>query len=165
MVGSIDRTFVELTGAKTVGISDLELGTKVKLVDRKVQCAILVHVVFPTGSAGYTTDEFGVISKFAWSHDVTQRISFGYNVGYDNPGTHRGNLTYSFAAGASLTDRLGFFAETYGEWTDFDSHAISYDNGFTYLIRDNLQLDFSFGFTPAEDLNFYSVGASWRIPG
>ena len=50
---------------------------------------------------------------------------------------------YTLATGFGLTDRLGAFVELYGD-LGLDSAAPdthSFDGGFTYLLRANLQLD------------------------
>ena len=38
----------------------------------------------------------------------------------------------------------------------------NFDSGFTYLVKDNLQIDLSFGFGINNKMNFQSIGVSWK---
>ena len=46
---------------------------------------------------------------------------------------------------------------------EFDEHASNFDAGFTYLIKDNFQLDFSFGTGINHAMNYLSIGCSLNI--
>jgi len=51
--------------------------------------------------------------------------------------------------------------EPYSELIDFAVYEASFDAGFTYLLRDNFQLDFSFGTGINYKMNYLSAGFSW----
>jgi hypothetical protein len=150
------------------GFSDLELGAKFQILNREdvnTKIAFLSHVVLPTGSEGLSTEKYGTINKLAISHELNSFASFGYNVGYDYFGYSKGILTYSLALGAAFNDKLGAYLEFYGQWRDFDNFIINFDAGITYLLQENLQLDFSFALGLNQRMNYFAAGISWNIGG
>ena len=90
-------------------------------------------------------------------------MGLGYNVGYNYFGSRSGDLTYSIAVGISVTDQVGIYVESLGDVVEFEEHKASFDTGFTYLVRDNIQLDFSFGAGINHTMNYISLGCSWNI--
>ncbi len=98
-----------------------------------------------------------------FSHKLSEKTGLGYNLGYDYFGSGRGNLTYTLAIGTSLTEKLSFFMEPFGEINDLNNLILNFDSGFTYLIKKNLQLDCSYGTGINNKMNFFSFGISWLI--
>ena len=148
----------------TKGISDLEIGTKIQLLRQEgvnTEIAILSHLIIPTGSRGLSSEDYGSISKLSISHELSELTSLGYNVGYNYFNTGKGDLTYSAALGVAVNNKVGIYIEPYGELIDFEVYEASFDAGFTYLLRDNFQLDFSFGTGINYKMNYLSAGFSW----
>ena len=148
------------------GISDLEIGAKVQLLQRegaKTEMALLSHLVLPTGTRGLTNDDLGTVNKLCISHAINDNFGVGYNIGYNYFGIGDGDITYSLALGFAFTERLGLYIEPYGEIVNLETSFASMDAGFTYLIEDNLQFDFSFGTGLDYTMNYVSVGISWNI--
>lgn len=148
------------------GISDMEIGAKIELLSNEnseIEIAFLSHLILPTGTSGISPEQYGTINKLAISYQVNESVGIGSNVGYDNFGVGNGNLTYAFVLGYGLTDKLGIFIETYGEVVEFEDLIANFDCGFTYLIKDNFQLDFSLGTGMNNQMNFISSGFSWII--
>lgn len=148
------------------GISDLEIGAKVQLFKKEsssTEIAILSHLIIPTAQKQLTNDNFGSISKLSISHQFSELIGVGYNVGYNYFGFGNGDLTYSFALGIGLTDTLGLYLEPYGEVLDFETHEASFDGGLTYLLQDNIQLDISFGTGINHTMKYIALGFSANI--
>ncbi len=156
----------QLTSEEITGISDMEIGTKVQLLQKEninTEIAFLSHLIIPTGSTGLTIDKFGTINKMSISHKINEDLGIGYNIGYDYFGIGKGNLTYSLSLSISVTDKVGVYIEPYGEITDFKNYVSNFDAGFTYLAKDNFQLDFSFGTGINNKMNYISTGFSWNI--
>ena len=148
------------------GISDLEIGAKIQLLkkeDINTEIAFLSHLIMPTGSNGLTNDKFGTVNKLAISHELNDKLGLGYNVGYDNMGEGNGDLTYSVALGIGLGEKFGTYIELYGEHAEFSDWGSNLDSGLTYLIKDNLQLDVSFGLGLNHEMHYFSLGCSWNI--
>jgi hypothetical protein len=154
------------SSTKNSGISDLQIGAKIQLFKKEnvnTEIAFLSHLIIPTAKSALTNDKIGTINKLSISHAISEKIGLGYNVGYDYFGNGSGNLTYSVALGVSLSDKIGFYIEPYGEFTEFESHLASFDTGFTYLLKDNFQLDISYGTGLSYGMNYFSTGFSWNI--
>jgi Putative MetA-pathway of phenol degradation len=154
------------TSIKVNGISDLEIGTKIQLLKKENQnteIAFLSHLIIPTGSKSLTKDRLGSINKFSISHTVNENFGVGYNFGYNYFGVGKGDFTYSLAFGFSITDKIGFYVEPYGNIIEFKNHVANFDSGFTYLIKNNFQLDASFGTGINHTMTYFSVGMSINI--
>lgn len=152
-------------GDKTVrGMSDFEIGTKIQLLQKEglnTEIALLSHLIVPTGTTELTNDKLGTINKLSISHGINDNIDFGYNVGYNHFGEGKGDLTYSIALGIGVNDKVGIYIEPYGDILEFEKLMASFDTGCTYLVNDNLQLDFSFGMGLNHRMNYLSFGLSW----
>ena len=148
------------------GISDLEVGAKVQLFkkeDHKTQIAFLTHLLLPTGPKQLTNDRLGSINKLAISHALNKTVDIGYNIGYDYFGVGKGNFTYSLVFGVTVFENFGVYIEPYGEAVNLKTQVTSLDSGVTYLLQDNIQLDFSFGTGLNHDMDYFAVGCSINI--
>lgn len=156
----------ELESKAVSGISDIELGAKIQLFKKdsvNTEVAFLSHAILPSGSKKLSNNKLGIINKLSISHSINESIGIGYNLGYNYFGYGKGDFTYSLAFGFGITNTLGLYFEPYGEVVEFDNHQASFDTGFTYLIKDNSQLDFSFGTGLNYNMNYISIGYSINI--
>jgi len=154
------------TSNQISGISDLEIGAKIQLYKKdisKTEIAFLSHLILPTGTKEVSLEKVGTINKLSVSHELTEHIGLGYNLGYNYFGFENGFFTYSFVIGIDITERAGMYVEPYGSIGIFDEHLANVDAGITYLLKDNFQLDFSFGTGINYTMNYLSAGFSWNI--
>jgi hypothetical protein len=166
MLNQFESIKYQSTNKEISGISDIEIGTKIQLLRREnvnTEIAFVTHLVVPTGTDGLSNEEYGTINKLAISHSLTQSIGLGYNVGYNYFGNGDGNLTYSLSLAISVSDKVGFYLEPFGELTDLTDYNSNFDAGFIFLVKDNFQLDFSFGTGLNNPMNYISMGFSWNI--
>ncbi|MEZ4922521.1 MAG: transporter [Crocinitomicaceae bacterium] len=150
---------------RNIGIDDIETGFKWQLTGENVkwmQMAFLSHVVVPTGSDGNRA--FGTVNKLLVSHDLSDKISIGYNIGHQYFGSGKGDLIYTIAMGFAITDKLGCYLENFGQFTDLNSFQTNFDAGLTYYVKDNFMLDYSFGAGVRERMNYQSIGVTYRFP-
>jgi hypothetical protein len=157
----------EQSSEEHFGLSDLELGAKIQILKNpsiNTEIAFISHLVIPTGAVSITNEYVGTVNKLSISHSITDFLDLGYNLGYNYFGHEKGYLTYSLAFGLGLTERMGTYVETYGEVTEFTDWISNFDSGITYLVRENMQLDFSFGLGLNQKMNYFSLGFSWNIP-
>ena len=159
-----DRTDIKDSDVHFQGMGDLQLGLKYRIAQGKVEFAYLGHVVLPTGHDDFTNGTTGFVNRILISHDLSETVSIGYNLGFNYFDAENHGLTYTCSVGLPLADKLGFFIEVYGDWPTFDAFLVNADTGVTYLLESNLQLDLSFGLGLTEEFNFVSAGVSWRIP-
>ena len=153
------------------GLSPLLFGMKVFIAEEREggfpEIALIGHLFLPfTASSDFKPDTTGADFRFSLSHTLSEKSSIGYNVGAqwgdDNPEIA---YIYTLAYGYSFTDRFGGFVEVYGDFPENSSANHLWDAGLTYMLRPNVQLDFSGGtsFTAGQDI-LLSAGVSFRIP-
>jgi len=148
------------------GISDIEIGAKFQIFQRegsRTEIAFISHLLVPTGSTELSNDDFGTINKLAVSHEINETMGLGYNIGYDYMGAGSGNLTYSLVLGLSVNEKVGIYIEPYGELVDLEDFLQNFDAGLTYLAKENLQFDLSFGTGINHKMNYLSLGCCWII--
>ena len=104
--------------------------------------------------------------RFAFSHTLTERFSFGYNLGAEWEGASGPGYFYSAVLGIGLTQTLGMFVEPFGLLAPEEANKHLLDAGLTWLVLPNLQLDLSggVGLNEAASDYFISAGLSYRIP-
>lgn len=164
---TLQKQFVDDIETNSVfGIADLQVGFKLNVLKgegRWPELAIISHAVLPTGTNGISGEEYGVINKLAVSHQLSTNHSLGWNFGFDYLGADNKNMYYSLLWTVSLTDRLSVFLEPYGVWLGLDAFNQNADAGFAWLINDDMQVDYSFGVGINNDMNFHSLGFSFRF--
>lgn len=152
--------------SKKSGFSNLEIGFKARFLNESEntpEIAFLSHYVIPTAS-NTLENIHGFINKIAISKTLSEQHSIGLNLGYDYFYEDQGNLTYSLAWGIGLSEKFSIYLEAYGDLENLDSLVASADAGITYLIKENMQLDYSFGTGINHKMNYQSIGFSIRIP-
>ena len=157
---------VKNNSTSVTGISDLEIGTKLQLLKKEkslLEIALLSHIIIPTGSKEVSSNTAGSINKLCVSHRSNTNISIAYNLGYNYFGSGKGDLTYSFVLGSRINDKASVYFEPYGEFIEFEDNVININSGITYLLKDNFQLDFSFGTGINHMFNYTAIGFSWNI--
>lgn len=160
------------------GAGDLNVGLKWKLWEESgwwPQTAVLADTSLPTGKAPFSSERFDPSVRLACSHTLTETLGLGYNVAgvwsseEDAAGDRdtTASIACSIVLGIAVSDRLGTFVELFGETpTDEGKPANSFDAGVTYLLADNLQIDFLAGVGLSEAANDWFAGAGlvWRLP-
>lgn len=144
--------------SRVSGTSDGGLGAKFGLVEGsglKPQVALLVGTSLPIGDDEFTSDHYDPGFRFALSHQVSPRIDLGYNIGMawlttiDDAQIESTEslVQYTLAAGFALTETVGAYVEIFGDQPTRGGEAnqTSFDGGFTWGLRDNLQLDLEGG--------------------
>lgn len=145
------------------GMNDLQIGVKLSLTNdesKSTQIAILDHLIVPSGSNNLTDNSYGISHKFSVSHEVPN-FDLGYNIGYDYFEGGSDALTYSLALGKAIHEKMSVYIEPYGSWENLETFQLNADSGFTYLMKENLQADFSFGLGLNHRMNYSSIGISW----
>ena len=69
-------------------------------------------------------------------------------------------LTYSFVTSYAVNDKFNAYIEPYGEINEVSQHLGKINLGFTYLIKENMQFDYSLGSGINHIFNFTSIGYS-----
>ena len=154
------RLNLEHSDKKNYGIESIEIGSKINLNKNQnslTKVGFLSHLLLPKKD-----ENLGIMNLISISHDQIKNLSIGYNLGYTHFMNQSGFLKYSIALGTGLSEKIGFFIETYGEIEKSEIPISNFDSGFTYLVKDNLQIDVSFGLGINNQMNFQSIGVSWK---
>jgi len=142
---------------------DIELGTKIQLFSSEkhtTTVAFLSHISIPTASKYYTNDGWGTLNRILISHDLSQTLSIGYNLGYNKVYGAPDTFIYTLALAKSIRF-WGVYAELFGENSKKESPN-SYDLGLTYLIKENIQFDVSLGKGFNNKMDYFALGVSWN---
>ena len=114
--------------------------------------------------------------RLAFSHSLSERISFAYNLGAawesepdgDQDMDRLSVFQYTATLGVGLNGRTGVFLEVFGDLPlsaeGGPEHLL--DGGLTFLLRDNLQLDAFVGIGLSQDADDWlgSLGITFRLP-
>jgi len=97
---------------------------------------------------------------FSFSNELNDKLGLGYNLGAEwSDDLKNANFFYSASLGIELTPRLGSFIELYGNFpTDYYSSDQNIDGGFTYVIKNNIQVDVYGGLGLSEISNDFMLG-------
>lgn len=168
LFNQFESTKIELEGGnnKISGLSDIEIGTKIQLYKKEgvnTEIAFLSHAIISTAKEELSNNSLGTINKLSISHNISDKIGIGYNVGYDYVNKESA-LTYSVAIGFALADKFGLYIEPYGALSEGNNFESNFDTGITYLAKNNLQFDVSYGTGLNNDMQYVSAGFSWNIP-
>lgn len=175
--GYVSSEEESVSGLSTVdGASDGAVGVKVLLwpgEGRRPQIAVLVGTSLPVGAETLTSDAADPDVRLLVAHDLSDRLSLGYNLGVVRASKPSGSssqlATATLALGIGLADRVAAFVELFGDEPldrDDGEGSLSFDAGFTWLLSDTLQLDLAggVGIDGAVADWFVGVGVSWRWP-
>jgi len=136
---------------------NLEFGAKFKILDKKETLTKISFLSHLSVSTEYSDNSGALLNRILVSHELSESIELAYNLGYtkyfeqDN-----GLLVYSLVIVKSFGN-LGAFVEIFG-----DSYS-NWDLGITYLIKENLQADISYGQGINNELSYLSIGAAWNF--
>jgi hypothetical protein len=110
------------SGSVLRGFEDIEIGAKIKLVEREERSAVpnvsvLLLFTLPTGHRGIGSSVVQPGGKLALGWQLTDRLSVESNANYfyaSESGTHFSQWSGSASLGLEMTPRLGSFVEWFG---------------------------------------------------
>ncbi len=161
------------------GHGDAEVGSKFYLREEKgwvPETALLLGLSLPVGDEELSSRRVDPALRLSLSHSLSDRVSFGYNVGAFWESQLEENadrdthvfLNYTAVMGIGLTDRAGVFIEVFGDipLNAAGDSGNSFDGGLTYLSKPNLQFDVAVGCGLSGDYNdwFVGLGVTVRLP-
>lgn len=157
----------------TSGFNPLLFGAKVNIASENgsfPEIGLLGHLYLPfTASTDYKPETTGVDFRFAFAHTLSEKANLSYNIGAqwgDNDNDSReAAYVYTIAYGLGISEKLGAYAELYGDMPENNKANHFWDAGLTYLISDSVQLDATVGtsITEGQDI-LLSAGVSFRLP-
>ena len=138
-------------------LDNLEFGAKFKILDKKETLTEISFLSHLSVSTEYSDNSGGLLNRVLVSHELSESFELAYNLGYSKYFEQdNGLVVYSLVVAKSFGN-LGAFVEIFGK-----SYS-SWDLGITYLIKDNLQADISYGQGINNELSYLSIGAAWNF--
>ncbi|OUR93898.1 hypothetical protein A9Q87_04085 [Flavobacteriales bacterium 34_180_T64] len=154
----------------TSGLNPLLFGFKTSIAKENgcfPEIGFLGHLYLPfTASNDYKPETTGVDFRFAFAHTLSENSNLSYNLGAAwGDDSSEAAYVYTIAFGQGITEKLGAYAELYGDVPENSKANHFWDAGLTYLISNNVQLDATVGtsITKGQDL-LISAGMSFRLP-
>lgn len=150
------------------GLSNLAVGTKVKLFDGYKAIptmALLAHVFIPGNSEStYLPEHWGGQVSLAFQNELSSRLSLGYEANLTWCEAARPTFFYGACLCFVLNDRWLLLAEEYNS-NNSDGTESWVELGAAYMLTNRLQLDMSTDISlnyPHRFCNL-NVGVSWQI--
>jgi hypothetical protein len=160
------KSFDEIDNPSGTKLSSLDIGAKFNLLKKtssSTKVSLLTHLALGVGD--YNNE--GILSRLLFSHDLSESFQLAYNLGYNkyfennSEVNSTGIFVYSLVLSKSFGP-LGTFIEVFGNSGSNQAQS-NWDLGLTYLIKDNLQVDFSYGKGINNELSYLSIGAAWNF--
>jgi hypothetical protein len=158
-------------GKSTSGFLPAEIGFKVKLMEEKgilPLTSFISHLSVPNlSSKQFSTTYFAPNFRFTMLHSLSDRLTLSYNLGAEWDGENpEAIFIYTLAPAYSFTNKIGGYIELYGFAPQNQRADHRADGGITYLLKHNIQLDFSGGFRITNNAPEYygALGFSIRLP-
>ena len=156
----------------SIRFQNISMGAKYGIIggsDKKFTLATIVDIDLPqyksksrSGSIVLTASNT-IKEKHAISYSLVYSLA-SHNFEYNNH-FFRATLMYS----TMLSDRIGIYGEIYYDLQDWyydpnDNSYFSFDVGFIYLLKDNIQLDYSFGSGIDHYTTYHALGFNILFP-
>ncbi len=163
------------TGQKLTydGVADMGIGCKLQLSRQdgcRPETALITSISAPVGATAWTSGRVDNRIDYIYGWDMTDRVSLAGSTGawwtkYEED--HYTVIHQSAVLGLGLTERLGSYIEWFGlffEGSGDDRPDHYLNGGFTYLVTEDLQLDWRIGvgLTESADDLFTGVGFAIR---
>jgi hypothetical protein len=134
--------------AATTELQPIVFGTKISLWEEKKwvpKTSILIHTGIPFLAArSFKNFNAQPDIKLAFQNNLSQTISWGYNVGVEwdgeNPSPY---YIYTFSNGINLSKKLYGFLEVFGSVNKAELPQHNFDTGLSLLINNNCKIDIS----------------------
>ncbi len=156
------------------GSEDLYLGAKIGMTPQcgwLPEMSLIPQMTVPSGSSSLTNDTVLAGLNWIYAWEVNDRLSLGGSTQFnrtidETTGSQYTQWARSFAAGVSLTDTVGAYAEWYGffpDGADVDPVEHYFNGGFTKLFGSNVQWDVRAGVGLTGDSDDFFVGTGLSI--
>jgi len=167
-VGEKSRASEKIT-SNVKGIAPFALGLKIRLADEKgiwPKAALIGHVYSKSGSEEFTTNYTASDFRFTFSNTLSDKINLSYNLGAEwNGNSPEVSFLYTLSLAYSVSDKMGFFIESYSFFPEESKADHRFDLGITWLFSPVVQWDLSGGIGLSKNApdSFVSTGLSFRL--
>jgi len=157
---------LSVTGTENqFGINNTQIGLRYNIIERKgavPAIGLQGRLLLKAQSIDYQRENLGATLVLATGNKIASWLSLNTNWGIlwaGNGGVPRS--LYAISTSFNLNKK---WRATLGVFGSFNSFSSNYNAGFSYLVNNNLQLDFSGGWQGQSGLVdfFIDFGLSWR---
>ena len=170
-MGFYGYNFQHIGSEDDSGSSDSELSTKVLLLkasESSPKTTLNAGISVPTGDDSFSSNKVDPFFSFipSFTHFLPESFSNDNSIGvtWNNANA---DFKYGTIWGYSISESVGFYGEFFGSIPiDSGSNSHGFDWGFTWAVKNNIQLDIFAGKSlndPATDF-FVNMGFSMRLP-
>lgn len=142
------------------GLDPITISPKFALLEQDgiiPKTTLTLAFTFPnTGKKEFQVIDFNYSFRGLFEYQI-QSITWTNSLGMDFIDNDENVLAYTTVLGTPITEKLGVFVELYGYENDGNSSQ-NLDAGLTYLVNNDLQIDFIYGFDLNSDFDFYNLG-------
>ncbi|HRH57630.1 MAG TPA: transporter [Chitinophagales bacterium] len=164
-------TMKDDSGRYRTGLAPVQIGFKTSICDERKarpKISFIAHMAVPyISTKDQRTRYFAPNFRFTLEHTLKKNLILGYNVGMEWDGeSPYPSFIYTIVNGIDITDKWYFYYEFFGDIPVDRKSTHTFDGGFAYLIRNNMQIDISGGFQlyPFVKGWYTSLGYSFRLP-
>lgn len=163
-----DYLYSSCEGAHTNGLSNVAIGTKVKIFEgwKAVPAvSLLGNVLVPGGSdAEFLPKEWGGQMGLLFQNELTSWLSLGYEADLTWYGGTKPQFFWGACLGFQINDRLSLMAEEYNYHYD-GLHENWVELGAAYMLTPRLQLDLATDISLNYPKRYFNlmVGIAWQI--
>ncbi len=147
------------------GFSPVTIGGKIHVNNESgwiPQIAFLAHLnIAETGVKEFMQDFHSTHMALTFNHTINEMWSIGYSFGVEFPSDIDYSIgTYTVVTGIAITEKIGAFAEAYGDFSQYMYADNNVNGGVTYLVLPNLQIDIAGGFGLSQNSykNYFGFG-------
>lgn len=158
----LENSFNKIGSIDGINSSDLFLGIKAQILKKeRFKIAFLSHINLPENNR----NDLLYVEKLLLSYEINDDTEIGVNLGIDGVGgDSNGQFVYAVALGKGVSDKFGFFIENFGSISDDEGLNSMIDGGFSFLLKNKIQLDTKFGIdTQFFKDYFFGLGISIRF--
>lgn len=169
-----NRVYETINKTSINGFGGFELGAKYSFFneeDSKYRLALIGHFIVPGEKFDASLYNYAYTFTAAASYQLFSNMGLGVNLGYNENHDFQNYLLYSISLAYDINDKIGLYVEPYGYKIVSGLSSFSYNSynfGFTYKLKDNIQLDAAYGAgfknsILANNEKFVSLGFSFKI--
>lgn len=153
------RIVSENNTEKDFSIGNVEIGAKAQLLNSKTKIAFFSHIILP--KKNFSINNFGIVNTLTISHDLSDKYSIGYSLGYNY--FEQSSATYSLFFNRNINENETVYLETFGEYNLEDDFSQIVNLGYTFVFNKFIDFDITAGKGLFSNTNFYSIIISFNI--
>ena len=156
----------------SIRFRNISMGAKYGIIggsDKKFTLATIVDIDLPQYKSKSRSGSIVLTASNTIKEKHSISYGFVYSLASDNFEYNNHFFRTTLMYSTMLNDRIGIYGEIYYDLQDWyydplDNSYFSFDVGFIYLLKDNIQLDYSFGSGIDHNTMYHALGFNILFP-